>query len=189
MAQRFSKERVQEFIERRHIKSVEDIQSALKDLFGQTLQAMLEGEMDHHLGYAKGEAQSKQTHNRRNGHSSKSLRSDYGDIALTVPRDREGDFEPLIVRKRQKNITGIEEQILALYAKGVSCREIQGHLEHLYGIEVWPTFISNVTERCSLRCRSGRAGRWRRCMRCCFWMRSTSRCVTKAGSSPKQRMW
>ena len=147
MAERFSKERVKEFIEFGQIKSVEDIQSALKDLFGQTLQAMLEGEMDHHLGYAKGEAQSKQTSNRRNGHSSKSLRSDYGDIALTVPRDRDGDFEPLIVKKRQKNITGIEEQILALYAKGVSCRDIQEHLERLYGIEVSPTFISNVTDK------------------------------------------
>lgn len=146
-AERFPKERVKEFIEVGQIKTVEDIQSALKDLFGQTLQAMLEGEMDHHLGYAKGETQSKQTSNRRNGHSNKSVRSEYGDLALAVPCDREGDFEPLIVKKRQKSITGIEEQILALYAKGVSTRQIQDHLEHLYGIEVSPAFISSVTDK------------------------------------------
>ncbi len=83
MAQRFSKERVKEFIELGQIQTVEDIQSALKDLFGQTLQAMLEGEMDHHLGYAKGEADAKQTGNRRNGHSKKSVRSDYGHTLVT----------------------------------------------------------------------------------------------------------
>ena len=72
---------------------------------------MLEGEMEDHLGYEKSDAQTRQasgTINRRNGHGSKNVRSDYGDIALTVPRDREGSFEPLIVQKRQKNVTGIE---------------------------------------------------------------------------------
>src|SRR5918998_1307206 len=147
MAGRFSPERVKEFIEVGQIKTVEDIQSALKDLFGQTLAAMLEGEMDHHLGYVKGEAAGKQTSNRRNGHSTKSVRSEYGALVLPVPRDRDGDFEPLIVKKRQKSVTGIEEQILALYAKGVSTREIQEHLEQLYGVEVSPTFISNVTDK------------------------------------------
>lgn len=147
MAGRFPQERVKEFIEVGQIKTVEDIQSALKDLFGETLAAMLEGEMDHHLGYAKGDAPSKQTSNRRNGHSSKSVRSEYGDLVLPVPRDRDGEFEPLIVRKRQKSVTGIEEQILALYAKGVSTREIQDHLEQVYGVEVSPTFISNVTDK------------------------------------------
>jgi putative transposase len=106
-----------------------------------------EGEMDHHLGYRKHEDGSKETANRRNGHSPKNVRGEYGDIALSVPRDREGSFEPLIVQKRQKRITGIEDQIVALYAKGVSCRDIQEHLDQMYGIEVSPTFISNVTDK------------------------------------------
>lgn len=147
---RFSEAQVQEFIQTGQIKTMEDIQSALKDLFGKTLQAMLEGEMNAHLGYDKGDTESKQAQNasnRRNGHGAKSVRSEFGDIALSVPRDREGEFDPLIVKKRQKSVTGIEDQILALYAKGVSCREIQDHLEHLYGIEVSPTFISNVTDK------------------------------------------
>ena len=144
---RFSDEQVKAFLEQGQIKNMADVQGALKDLFGRALQAMLEGEMDHHLGYTKNDEQSKQTSNRRNGHASKTVRSDYGDIALTVPRDREADFEPQIVKKRQKNVTGIEDQILALYAKGISTRDIQDHLERLYGIEVSPTFISNVTDK------------------------------------------
>ena len=153
---RFSPEQVKQFLEQGNIQTMDDVQSALKDLFSQTLQAMLEGEMEHHLGYAKNErlvqnktatSQERATSNRRNGHLAKSVRSEYGDIALCVPRDREGSFEPLIVQKRQKNVTGIEDQILALYAKGVSTRDIQDHLDQLYGIEVSPTFISNVTDK------------------------------------------
>jgi putative transposase len=147
---RFSPEQVQQFLEAGNIQTMEDVQNALKDLFGQTLQAMLEGELDSHLGYPKNDTDTRQERaltNRRNGHTSKNVRSDYGDIALSVPRDREGSFEPLIVQKRQKNVTGIEDQILALYTKGVSTRDIQDHLQRLYGIEVSPTFISDVTDK------------------------------------------
>jgi transposase-like protein len=145
---RFSQEQVKQFIADGQISSVEDIQNALKDLFGQTLQAMLEGEMDSHLGYFRRAAKADpSSDNRRNGHGLKSVRSSYGEVDIAVPRDREGDFEPLIVRKRQKNVAGIEEQILALYAKGVSTREIQDHLHQIYGIDVSPTLISNVTDK------------------------------------------
>lgn len=147
---RFSNASVQQFLRESQAKTVGDVQEALKDLFGKTLQAMLEGEMDHHLGYAKNDSEARETigtSNRRNGQGRKTVRSDYGDVALAVPRDREGSFEPLIVHKRQKTVTGIEDQILALYAKGISCREIGDHLERLYGIEVSPTFISNVTDK------------------------------------------
>ena len=104
MAERFSKDKVKEFIQDGNITNMADVQSALKDLFGQTLQAMLEGEMESHLGYPKGDAKSKQTENRRNGHGSKSVRSAYGEVDITVPRDRDGVFEPLIVGKRQKTL-------------------------------------------------------------------------------------
>jgi transposase-like protein len=145
--ERFTPEQVELFLTQGNLKTVSDIQAALKDLFGQTLQAMLEGEMADHLGYGKHEDARKETENRRNGFDVKTIRSEYGDLALTVPRDREGSFAPLIVKKRQKSVTGIEDQVLALYAKGVSCRDIQDHLEHLYGVEVSPTFISNVTDK------------------------------------------
>ena len=87
------------------------------------------------------------TDNRRNGHTKKSVRSEHGELELTVPRDRTGSFEPTIVKKHQKEVTGIEDQILALYAKGVSVRDIQDHLNRLYGVDVSPTLISNVTNR------------------------------------------
>ncbi|BDI34095.1 IS256 family transposase [Capsulimonas corticalis] len=160
----FSKDQVKQFIHDGNLRLVEDVQSALKDLFGQALQAMLEGEMDHHLGYEKNGKSSPcnasieneptksasnllGSNNRRNGYGGKKVRSEYGDISLSVPRDREAEFEPEIVKKRQKTVTGIEDQILALYAKRMSTRDTHDHLEHLYGIEVSPTFISNFTDK------------------------------------------
>lgn len=142
-----SKEQLRQFIKENKLKSAQDVQNALKDLFAETLQEMLEAELDDNLGYAKNDTQNKQTSNRRNGHSKKTIRSEYGEIDIEVPRDREGDFEPLVVKKHQKNVTGIEDQILALYAKGVSTRDIQDHLQQLYGVEVSPTLISNVTNK------------------------------------------
>ena len=135
------------FIKENNLKTAEDVQHALRDIFSGTLQEMLEAEMDQNLGYEKHDDSNKHTENRRNGHSKKTVRSEYGDITLDVPRDRDGEFEPLIVKKHQKSVAGIEEQILLLYAKGVSTREIQDHLQRLYGIEVSPTLISNVTNK------------------------------------------
>ncbi|WP_338463141.1 IS256 family transposase [Brevibacillus borstelensis] len=142
-----SKEQIKQWIKEKNIKSVDDVQSALKDLFADTIQEMLEAEIESSLGYAKHDMKNKRTTNSRNGYSKKTVRSEYGDVDIQVPRDREGDFEPNIVKKHQSNVTGIEDQILALYAKGVSTRDIQDHLQQLYGIEVSPTLISNVTNK------------------------------------------
>jgi len=103
--------------------------------------------MDTNLGYEKHDVQNKQTSNSRNGKSKKTITSEYGEPEITVPRDRLGEFDPFVVRKHQSNVTGIEDQIIALYAKGVSTREIQDHLHHLYGIDVSPTMVSNVTNK------------------------------------------
>lgn len=131
----FPREVMREFIKQNNIVTAEDAQKAVKELFANTLQELLEGELDYTLGYEKNDTENKDTSNRRNGHTDKTVRSDYGEIDLEIPRDREGEFDPVIVKKHQKNITGIEDQILALYAKGVSTREIQDHLEQLYGID------------------------------------------------------
>lgn len=141
------REQLRQFIKENNLKTAEDVQNVLKEMFADTLQEMLEAEMDQNLGYEKHDDQNKQTDNRRNGHSKKTVRSEYGEVMLDIPRDREGEFEPLIVKKHQKNVTGIEDQILALYAKGVSTRDIQDHLQRLYGIDVSPVFISNVTNK------------------------------------------
>ncbi|MFC5649550.1 transposase, partial [Paenibacillus solisilvae] len=123
----WTKQQLRDFIKENKLVSAQDAQNALKDLFAETLQEMLEGEMDAHLGDQKHDMQNKQTTNRRNGKSKKTITSEYGEQQLSIPRDREGEFEPLVVKKHQSNVIGIEDQIVALYAKGVSTREIQDH--------------------------------------------------------------
>lgn len=147
MTPKFSKDQVKAFIKDNELKTMADVQSALKELFADTLQEMLEAELDHELGYEKHNVANKQTPNSRNGKSKKTITSEYGEQEIRVPRDRNGEFEPMIVKKHQSNVTGIEDQIIAMYAKGVSTRDIQDHLNHLYGIEVSPTMISNVTNK------------------------------------------
>lgn len=142
-----TKEQIRALIKERNMKTTEDISSMLKDLFSDTLQEMLEAELDTTLGYEKNETGSKSGSNRRNGHSKKTVVSEYGDSEIAVPRDRDGEHEPLIVKKHQKNLTGIEEQIIALYSKGMTVRDIQDHLNRMYGVEVSPTLISNVTNK------------------------------------------
>lgn len=96
------------------------------------------------LYYPKNGVKSEKTLNCRKGQTSKKVRSSYGELELTIPHDREGEFEPAVARKRQKEVTGIEEQIIVLYAKRISVRDIQTHLNQLSGVEVFPILISNV---------------------------------------------
>jgi transposase-like protein len=143
----WSKEQLRQFIKENKLVTAQDAQNALKELFAETLQEMLEAELDTHLGYEKHDVQNKQTTNSRNGKSKKTIISEYGEHEIEVPRDRQGEFEPVVVKKHQSTVTGIEDQIVAMYAKGVSTRDIQDHLEQLYGVEVSPTMISNVTNK------------------------------------------
>jgi len=143
----FTKDQIRELIKERNLSTGADVQHMLKDIFGETLQEMLEAELDTELGYPKHGSIPEGSANRRNGHGSKKVRSSYGEIDLNVPRDREGTFEPLVVKKHQKEVSGIEEQILPLYTRGVSVRDIQSHLHHVYGVSLSPTLISNVTNR------------------------------------------
>ena len=147
MQKLMSKEQIREFIKEKGLVTADDAIKALKDLLKDTIEEMAEAELETELGYKKSERAGLAEENRRNGQTSKKVRSELGEIELSMPRDRNGEFEPIVVRKNQKNITGIEEQILALYAKGVSTREIQDHLVNLYGIEVSPTLVSNVTNK------------------------------------------
>jgi putative transposase len=144
---KISKDQIRQFIKDNNLKSAEDVQAALKDLFASTLQEMLDAELETHLGYAKHDVKNEKTDNSRNGYSRKTLTSEYGDVEISVPRDRKGEFEPEIVKKHQTNTAGIEEQIIAMYARGMSTRDIQSHLHQLYGLEVSPTLISNITDK------------------------------------------
>lgn len=118
----------------------------LKQLFKALLERAMGAELTDHLGYEKHDPAGHNTGNSRNGKTSKKLKGDFGEIELETPRDRNGTFEPKIVAKGQTRFTGFDEKILSMYSRGMSTREIQGHLEEIYGVEVSPTLISNVTE-------------------------------------------
>jgi putative transposase len=141
------KDQLKALIKEYNLKDPKDIQEMLKKLFGDTLQEMLEAELDHELGYTKYDYKNKTTDNSRNGYSSKTVKSNYGKVDIDVPRDRNGEFEPAVVKKNQTDISSIEDQVLSMYAKGMSTRDIERHLEGLYGMDVSPELISRITDR------------------------------------------
>lgn len=128
-------------------KDVNDVQNMLKDLLGDTLQGMLEAEMDEKLGYSKYDYQNKETDDSRNGYSKKTVISSMGPIELDVPRDRKSEFEPKIVKKNQTDVSNIEDQVLSMYAKGMTTRDISTHLWDVYGVEASAEMISHMTDR------------------------------------------
>lgn len=128
-------------------KTVEDVHNALKDLFKRTLQEILETEMNEHLGYEKNDVKGNNSGNSRNGYSSKSIKTSLGETELGIPRDRNGKFEPQIIKKYEKNASEIEEQIIAMYAKGMSTRDIEAHMKDIYGIDVSADLVSKITDK------------------------------------------
>ena len=118
----------------------------LKRITQRALESALEGELTDHLGYSPHESAGRNSGNSRNGKSRKTLQSTAGELAIEVPRDRNGSFEPQLVRKRQRRLEGLDDKIIALYARGLSTREIGAELTELYGAEISPTLISNVTD-------------------------------------------
>ena len=140
------KELIKQWLASYEPKDAKDVQDLLKDMFKDTLQEMLNAELDNELGYSKYNYKEKETDNSRNGYSKKTVRSTLGDIELDIPRDRKGEFEPEIVKKNQKNVTGIEDQIISMYAKGMSTRDISSHLEDIYGIDASAEMISRITD-------------------------------------------
>jgi len=123
-----------------------DAKSLLKELTSAVLNRAMEGELDHHLGYGRGESPPEAQSNRRNGKSSKRLRTDQGELNVAVPRDREGSFEPQLVPKHQRHFGGFDDKILAMYARGMTVRDIRAHLEEMYAVDVSPDLISRVTD-------------------------------------------
>ncbi len=127
------------------VQSAEDVQEALKDLLGGTLEEMLQAEMSDHLGYE--EYERSENDNARNGVKEKKVRSKYGELNIDVPQDRDSSFKPKVVGKRKKDISGVDDKIIAMYAKGLSTRQISEHIEDIYGFEVSEGFVSDVTDR------------------------------------------
>ncbi len=128
-------------------QSTGDIQTKLKRLFAGTIEQMLEAEMEEHLGYEKHSIEGNNTGNSRNGYNRKTIISDYGESEIAVPRDRKGEFEPKILEKRQTRTDEIEHKIMAMYAKGMSQRDIEDNLREIYGAEISQTLISKITDK------------------------------------------
>ena len=136
---------IQQLLQEYDIETAEDIQDALKDLLGGTIKEMMEAEMDDHLGYQKSERSDSDDY--RNGYKSKRVNSSYGSMDIDVPQDRKSTFEPQIVKKRQKDISDIDQKIISMYAKGMTTRQISETIEDIYGFETSEGFISDVTDK------------------------------------------
>ena len=122
------------------------MQDALKDIFGPMFEAMLQGEMNSHLGYESNDHGAKSTDNRHNGYTNKKVKTSAGEVEIKVPRDRNSSFEPKLVPKRQKDVSEIEEKVLAMYARGMSQRDIADTIEDIYGFEISHETVSQITD-------------------------------------------
>lgn len=140
------KEQLKQIIAENNITDVGDIYSLLKDSFKDILQELLEAEIEASIGYAKNEKGEIDSDNKRNGYSTKTIKSQFGEFPIDIPRDRNGNFEPKIVPKYQRDISGIEEQIISLYARGMSTRDIHDQLKDIYGIEVSAEMVSRTRD-------------------------------------------
>lgn len=136
---------IQQLLQEYDIQTAEDIQDALKDLLGGTIKEMMEAEMDEHPGYFRSERSDNDDY--RNGYKTKQVNSSYGSMEIAVPQDRKSTFEPQVVKKRQKDISDIDQKIISMYAKGMTTRQISETIEDIYGFETSEGFISDVTDK------------------------------------------
>jgi len=131
-------------------KTTDDLTSKnglLQRLVGGMLEQLLQNEMDEHLGYEKHSPEGNHSGNNRNGKTKKTLKSNYGNVELEIPRDRNGEFEPIVVKKHQRSISSFDDKIIFTYAKGMTVRDIQAHVQEIYGADLSPALISNTTEK------------------------------------------
>lgn len=131
----------------RECRTVDDVHNMLRDLFKDTLQQIFEAEMDDHLGYKKNSVEGNNSGNSRNGYSVKTLQTKLGKTTVEIPRDRNSNFEPKIVKKYETTSNDLEDQIIAMYARGMTTRDIESHMRDIYGIDVSPTMVSRVTDK------------------------------------------
>jgi transposase-like protein len=144
------KQQIRQIIADSNLSSVADVYSLLRESFKDILQELMEAGLDASLGYEKNQKGEVQTSNKRNGHFPKTLKSQYGEFQIDVPRDREGEFEPRFIPKYQKDISGIEEKVISLYAKGMSTRDIHDQIQELYGMELSAEMVRAYRKPCGI---------------------------------------
>lgn len=137
----------QQIMEQYHPQSIDEVKDVFKEIFGSIVEGMLQGEMDTHLGYQNNSKDPKSTDNRRNGYTKKTLKTSYGSVEINSPRDRDGSFEPIIVPKRETDVSDIDNKVLAMYARGMSQRDISKTIEDIYGFEISSEMVSNITDK------------------------------------------
>ena len=140
--------KIRELLQESNISSMEDIQNLFKETVAEFMENGLETELDESLGYGRYDYKNKDTDNSRNGHSKKNLRTSFGEVEISVPRDRKGEFDPQLIKKNQTSISqDIEEKIISMYAKGMTTSDIEFHVRDIYGIEISDTTVSRITDK------------------------------------------
>ena len=147
-AEKERKENLRNIMKGLDVKSFDDLKDVFKLMVGEMIENGLEGELDDELGYTKYDYRNKTSENSRNGYSKKTLKTSFGETEIKVPRDRDGEFEPQLVKKNQTTLTGdIEEKILSMYAKGMTTSDIETHIQDIYGLECSDSTISRITDK------------------------------------------
>ena len=142
------REKIRELLQLANVGSMDDIQELFKDTIAEFMENGLEAELDDQLGYSRYDYKNKDTDNSRNGYSRKTLRTSFGDVEVSVPRDRKSEFYPKVLRKNQTSISqDIEEKILSMYAKGMTTGDIEAHIQDIYGVDVSDTTVSRITDK------------------------------------------
>ena len=142
------REKIRELLELTCVSGMEDIRRLFRETIAEFIEDSLDAEMDEHLGYGRYNTKEKETDDSRNGHSSKTLRTSFGDMPIQVPRDRKGEFDPVILKKNQTSISqDVEEKIISMYAKGMTTTDIGEHIQDIYGIDVSESTVSRITDK------------------------------------------
>ena len=140
--------KISELLKLANVSSMDDIQNLFKETIAEFMEDGLEAELDDELGYSKYDYKSKNTGNSRNGHSKKTLKTSFGNVDIETPRDRNGEFEPQLLKKNQTSISqDVEEKILSMYAKGMTTSDIEAHIQDIYGLDVSDTTVSRITDK------------------------------------------
>lgn len=146
--ERERKENLRNIMKGIDVKNFDDLKDVFKMMVGEMLENGLDGELDDELGYTKYDYRNKEGNNSRNGYSKKTLKTSFGETEIKVPRDRNSEFEPQLVKKNQTTLTGdIEEKIISMYAKGMTTSDIEAHIKDIYGLECSDTIISRITDK------------------------------------------
>jgi len=145
--------KLKKLLKEKGVKSLDDFNAFMRDVSKDVIETLLDEELTDHLGFEKYDQKAKTVDNSRNGYTPKSVKSKFGEIDLDVPRDRKSEFEPQVVKKRKRDISGLEEKIISMYAKGMTTRDIQAHIKDLYNYDISPDTVSSITDKVIERAR------------------------------------